>query len=125
LSSKSRLAAREKRRRIFTILGAHCRGCGSEQNLTLDCIRAVPQKKHGQGFIARQWFYWQQFRLGNIQVLCNACQSLKSNRSQEDFERLINSVPSQASNVISIKGGEQLEQLRKSVTPREFGGFAA
>ncbi len=95
------------------MLGNLCAVCGTDEGLTLDCIKPIKQAQHGQGHIGRQWFYWREMRRGNIQVLCSTCQALKGSRSQEDFLTALTKGNGDGSVTIPIKGTEQVQQLRK------------
>ena len=70
--------ARDERLRLTRILGSRCVFCGAVNCLTFDCIRPTGHKHHALGSVARVVFYRQQFRAGNLQLLCSSCNSRKA-----------------------------------------------
>jgi len=91
MSVKSNNAAKALRTRMIVLLGAKCAVCGETRHLTFDCIKPMGSKCHRGGYISRQWFYWRQLHLGNIQLLCRYHQTVKGNLSQDTFLALIKS----------------------------------
>ncbi len=75
--------AKAKREQIMTILGWRCAACGATENLTLDHIKPLNKAHRPDGYVARQWEYVKQYRQGNIQILCETCQTTKGKHSQE------------------------------------------
>jgi 5-methylcytosine-specific restriction endonuclease McrA len=110
LSAETYRAAERVRAKIMRALGYHCAICASKDNLTLDCIEPRGHSHHAAGFIGRQWFYWREYRLGNIQILCDPCQTRKGDMSQADFLAELNNTLVPEVIPISIKGDEQVEQ---------------
>lgn len=74
--------ARRKRAALIEILGGACARCKCEHSLQLDCIIPQGDRHHRMEFSARVSFYWRQFRAGNLQVLCDRCNSLKGDGPQ-------------------------------------------
>jgi len=65
---------------IFETLGHECALCGATEDLTLDCIEPRGSVHHDLGYAWRQSFYLEQFRQGNVWVLCRSCNASKGAR---------------------------------------------
>lgn len=70
--------ARRVRAALIAELGGICRGCGTTEDLQLDCIVPQGDRHHKIEWSARISFYRSQHRAGNLQVLCESCHSEKS-----------------------------------------------
>lgn len=70
--------ARATRTRLVTTLGGMCVVCGSQTELTLDCIKPTGADHHRMSADGRMTFYRRQARAGNVQLLCHWCNSAKS-----------------------------------------------
>jgi 5-methylcytosine-specific restriction endonuclease McrA len=70
--------AREARRRLIETLGGVCAECGTTEKLELDCIIPQGDDHHKFDQSARMCFYNAQHRAGNLQVLCDKHNNLKS-----------------------------------------------
>ncbi|MGD0460803.1 MAG: hypothetical protein ABSC21_24050 [Terriglobia bacterium] len=80
MGKRQRDWARRWRARLVSILGSRCACCGSGTALELDCIRP-PGRQHARlEASARVTFYRQQFRNGNLQLLCKTCNVTKADR---------------------------------------------
>ena len=95
--------ARQARERLRSLLGGRCRWCGSQRNLTLDCIDPKGHAHHASGVLARTVFYRAQWRVGNLQVLCEACNNLKGNMSGQQWRILCTLYPT----VVRAQAGPQ------------------
>lgn len=80
--------ARKRRIELTMLLGGTCRECGTEDNLTFDCVIPQGDKHHKMDTSARMSFYNFQFRLGNLQVLCDKCNSRKGATEIEETENV-------------------------------------
>jgi len=61
------------------LLGGKCVKCGTRDKLTFDCIIPQGDKHHKKDSSVRMSFYrWQHFNFGNIQILCEKHNALKS-----------------------------------------------
>ncbi len=69
---KRRLVARTQREAFFATLGRKCTLCGATQDLTFDHIHP--------------WSLRGKTELGNLRVLCRACNTRKSNRMAHKAE---------------------------------------
>ncbi len=69
--------ARQKRHELMSLLGNVCAHCGTAENLEFDCIYPKGDRHHRGEASQRMCFYRRQFREGNLQVLCNVCNSRK------------------------------------------------
>jgi len=69
--------ARQKRRELMALLGNVCAHCGTGEDLEFDCIAPRGDRHHRGEASQRMCFYRQQFREGNLQVLCSACNARK------------------------------------------------
>jgi hypothetical protein len=78
----------KQRTRIIADLGAKCNWCGSEEDLTLDCIEPRGDKHHRMGRLSRICFYRQQFFANNLQVLCKTCNGIKGPMSRRDWHSM-------------------------------------
>lgn len=77
--------AGKKRAHLMQVLGAKCAHCGTTGGLTFDCIRPTGPAHHRLSSVNRMTFYVQQFRAGNLQVLCVTCNSRKSNKENPRY----------------------------------------
>ena len=73
--------ARRKRRELMALLGNVCAYCGTTENLEFDCISPRGDRHHRGDASQRMCLYRRQFREGNLQVLCNVCNSRKGDDS--------------------------------------------
>ena len=56
-----------------------CFGCGCRKNLELDCKEPQGDAHHKMEISTRMSFYWRQYKLGNLQLLCSHyCHKKKS-----------------------------------------------
>lgn len=63
---------------LFQKLGTACVYCGTTEDLTFDLIiPSLDDKHHRMNPYDRVLFYIQQDRQGNLQVLCDTCNSRK------------------------------------------------
>lgn len=67
------------REQLFDVLGAVCRECGSTENLTFDLIKPhLDDRHHRWNGYQRVKLYWSEHtHAGNVQVLCDTCNSRK------------------------------------------------
>jgi 5-methylcytosine-specific restriction endonuclease McrA len=69
------------RRRLDALrvaLGGCCRRCGSINDLEIDCILPTGHYHHTLSTDQRATFYYKQFIVGNLQLLCPSCHSRKT-----------------------------------------------
>ena len=69
--------AKQKRRELLAHFGNECAHCGAVENLEFDCISPRGHRHHRGDASQRMCFYRRQFRQGNLQVLCTACNARK------------------------------------------------
>lgn len=70
--------ARQKRFELMFKLGGHCVHCGTEDELTFDCIHPCGDAHHRMDTSHRMSFYVRQHREKNLQILCKKCNTKKS-----------------------------------------------
>jgi 5-methylcytosine-specific restriction endonuclease McrA len=70
--------ARKARQSLIEVLGGCCCMCKTSDSLEFDCIEPQGDEHHRMDTSARMSFYRSQFRIGNLQVLCSDCHSLKT-----------------------------------------------
>lgn len=79
MGQAQRIWAKKKRFELFFRLGGACRNCGSTRHLEFDCIEPKGDRHHRLSACDRVSFYYQQFRSGNLQLLCKyVCHKAKS-----------------------------------------------
>jgi hypothetical protein len=77
MARRHKLWAAATRKRMIIILGEHCAACGATDHLTFDCCEPMGDSHHRKSAPERITFYRKQMRAGNVQLLCNECNSLK------------------------------------------------
>jgi hypothetical protein len=85
MPSRQSIWAKEQKLRMQWLLGGKCRVCGIGKCLTFDCIKPTGDAHHRMGSVHRVSFYRQQMRLGNLQLLCSSCNSLKGAKEQPRY----------------------------------------
>ena len=70
-------------------LGSECAACGTETDLTFDCIEPCGHDHHRRSAPERICFYRRQMQAGNIQLLCANCNSLKADLTAADWRSAI------------------------------------
>lgn len=65
--------ARKARKTLRATLGNKCALCGTTRRLEFDCIIPQGDAHHKFDTSARMSFYRQQFREGNLRLLCQRC----------------------------------------------------
>lgn len=88
MSKKEKARGRRRRKELLEILGDKCAWCGTTEKLEFDCIIPQGDKHHRKDAAARMDFYWQQHRLGNIQILCSLDNRQKSITDADFLQRL-------------------------------------
>jgi hypothetical protein len=78
MSKRQKAWARVARQRLMMLLGNSCALCGRPDTLTFDCIVPQGDNHHRMDTSARMSFYHRQHQVGNVQLLCELCQSIKS-----------------------------------------------
>jgi hypothetical protein len=78
MATKQTVWAAKKRLQLLAALGGRCVECGSADSLTFDCIKPQGGAHHSLNPAGRMTFYANQARMGNLQVLCHACNSRKA-----------------------------------------------
>ncbi len=91
MSKRNKIWARKRRRYLKGLLGYHCNLCGTHERLksdclpdqkpiilVFDCILSQGDKHHKGSTDQRMHFYWKQFQLNNLQLLCDKCNTKKS-----------------------------------------------
>lgn len=79
MASRQREWARQKREELFDALGRICARCGAEHDLSFDCIVPMGHEHHRIEWSCRLSFYRRMHEVGNLQVLCLSCNSIKGN----------------------------------------------
>jgi hypothetical protein len=84
---KQRVWARKRRLYLRRLLGMKCAVCGSRdyRKLEFDVIKSVGSKHHRIEWSWRMSFYYQQYKLNNLQLLCgNSSQSCHNKKTYKD-----------------------------------------
>lgn len=104
---------------LIASLGAKCEACGAKEDLQLDLVTPLKGVSHGNGRTGRLCFYIRQWRLGNVRLLCADCNQLKADKSDAQFWEAFYTQKRRSESSTTIKTGEQLEQQRNALSPRE------
>jgi len=75
---RQRQWAKAARLALIQSLGGRCAWCGTTEHLTCDCIAPMGHEHHERYDPSwRVSFYRAQAAVGNLQVLCDACNTRK------------------------------------------------
>lgn len=80
---RQRKWAKIARERLFQQFGGVCRVCGGRECLEFDCINPTGDYHHRIEWSHRISYYRRQAALGNLQVLCQRCNSRKGDDEME------------------------------------------
>lgn len=83
MGKKQKEWARKKRRDLMLKLGGCCAVCGTEEDLTFDCIEPSGDAHHKYDTSQRMSFYRVQHAIKNLQILCETHQAEKSKSEQQ------------------------------------------
>ena len=72
--------ARRKRNELKQLMGGVCAECGTRRRLEFDCIEPQGDWHHRAEYSQRMTFYVRQFTSGNLQLLCERHNNIKSLR---------------------------------------------
>lgn len=80
--------ARHTRLKLRRLLGMACKVCNSKyyMKLEFDCIIPQGDTHHRYEWSHRMSFYNQQYRNGNLQLLCQKCHNKKTLKDNERLE---------------------------------------
>lgn len=81
--------ARRTRDGLLAALGRQCAWCGTTANLQFDCIIPQGDHHHKIDWSHRMSFYRQQHTEGNLQILCERCNSIKGDEMPESVSQLV------------------------------------
>jgi hypothetical protein len=101
---------------MIAILGGYCASCGTNDTLEFDCIEPVGDRHHRMTAPARISFYRAQMRAGNVQLLCQQCNSLKGDMSATDWWLAMQ----RASNQLTTQSGVGSPGRGLDVTPDQW-----
>lgn len=84
MAKRQREWARQTRDKLFDLLGRYCAKCSTDQKLEFDVIIPTGDDKHHRvmEWSWRMSFYRAQYDRGNLQVLCDRCNTRKSNQME-------------------------------------------
>jgi 5-methylcytosine-specific restriction endonuclease McrA len=77
MAARQKEWARKRRELLIRLCGGCCVKCGSQEQLTFDCITPQGQGHHKLDTSHRMSFYFREFHLNNIQLLCHSCNAVK------------------------------------------------
>ena len=78
MASRQVIWARRVKQELREIMGERCRRCGATEELEFDCIEPQGHHHHQVGTVGRATFYRLQHKIGNLQLLCPDCHSIKT-----------------------------------------------
>lgn len=85
MSTRRTQWAIRKREWLTAALGGRCVICSVPVCLTFDCIVPTGDRHHRMSQVQRMSYYMHQARMGNLQLLCSACNSKKGAKPQEPY----------------------------------------
>lgn len=97
MGARQKAWAKGARCRLVTALGGQCVACCSRDNLTFDCRKATGCSHHPWDSSQRMSYYRQQARMGNVQLLCGYCNSMKAGINPSEWEYALQHVRASAS----------------------------
>lgn len=72
MAKRHKARAKRKREELRELLGNFCAdGFCPNTDLEFDCIKPMGDKHHKFDSCRRNTFYWRQYKVGNLQLLCN------------------------------------------------------
>ena len=80
MSKRGKIWARKARAQLIRFYGSRCRVCGATDFLEFDCIRPTGDRHHRFDTERRICFYRRQAAFGNLQLLCQKCNAIKSDK---------------------------------------------
>jgi 5-methylcytosine-specific restriction endonuclease McrA len=80
MGKRQKAWARAARARLISILGGACTRCGATEQLEFDCTVPTGDAHHRFDTSHRMSFYHRQYQLGNLDLLCEVCNNIKSAR---------------------------------------------
>lgn len=78
MAKRQKAWARRARAQLMLELGGVCAECGAVTNLVFDCIQPTGDRHHRMDTSARMSYYRTERQRGNLQVLCDDCNTHKS-----------------------------------------------
>lgn len=101
MGKRQRSWAKAWKHRLRLILGMKCACCGAREQLEFDCIKARSNGHARREQSQRVIFYREQWRMGNLQLLCKRCNLIKGDSDLPNtlLLREVNSVNNYATDV--------------------------
>lgn len=109
MGKRQRSWAKAWKQRLRVILGMKCSCCGAAEQLEFDCIKARSNGHARREQSQRVIFYREQWRCGNLQLLCRRCNAIKGDLDLPNsvLLRVVNNLNNNATDV--PPGGTALE----------------
>ena len=119
MARRHKLWAAATRARMVCILGSRCAACASTEELTFDCWAPAGDRHHRLSAPERITFYRKQMRAGNVQILCQTCNSLKADMPPWEWQAAV----CHARAELAIQRPPQYPAGDPWETPARFRGF--
>jgi hypothetical protein len=87
MAARQRIWAAHARKLLRRALGMKCAACGSKdyRKLEFDCIKPCGDRHHKMEWSWRISFYREQFRAGNLQLLCGGVGGCHGKKTAKDL----------------------------------------
>lgn len=94
MGARQKRWAKVARVKLSQALGSRCAACADTERLTFDCMVPAGSGHHSFESSQRMCFYRRQARQGNLQLLCEQCNAIKSGLTLAQWQSAVSFVMS-------------------------------
>jgi hypothetical protein len=98
---------------LILLMGGKCAKCSATENLEFDCYPVAESSHHNMSWPVRIRFYWKQFGLSNLRLMCKRCHVIATALQASKASGVVNRLGRQASiGEQSVSGRRLALQMR-------------